>query len=448
MRYLPHTEQERQEMLDALGIKSVEELFSDIPEKARLRKELELPRAISEPELWQHMKNLSEANSSMEDLVCFMGGGCYDHYIPAAVDHIISRGEFFTAYTPYQAEISQGTLQSIYEFQTMIAELTGMDIANASMYDGATALAEAALMAVNNSKKRSAIVVSSGINPLYRQVLSCYLRGRAELQIREIPVRDGITGLEELEQAVDDQTAVVLLQQPNFFGCVEKAAEIADISHKQGAKLAVCADPISLGILKAPGDYGADIVVGEGQSLGNTPSWGGPGLGFFAAREEFMRSMPGRIVGATVDKEGKRGYTLTLQTREQHIRRERATSNICSNQALNALSASVYLSLMGKQGIAKVADLCLQKAHYAQERITAIPGYSLAFDRPFFKEFAVKCPVPAGEIIQKLLGKGYLAGIDLGKYYPQMEDCLLVAVTEKRTRQEIDAFAGELEGIA
>lgn len=448
MRYLPHTEQDRQEMLDVLGIKSVEELFSEIPEKARLRKELELPRAISEPELWQHMKNLSAANSSMEDLVCFMGGGCYDHHIPSAVDHIISRGEFFTAYTPYQAEISQGTLQSIYEFQTMIAELTGMDIANASMYDGATALAEAALMAVNNSKGRSAIVVSSGINPLYRQVLSCYLRGRAELQIREIPVRDGTTGLEELEQAVDDKTAVVLLQQPNFFGCVEKAAEIAAVAHNKGAKLAVCADPISLGILKAPGDYGADIVVGEGQSLGNTPSWGGPGLGFFAAREEFIRSMPGRIVGATVDKEGKRGFTLTLQTREQHIRRERATSNICSNQALNALAASVYLSLMGKQGIAKVANLCLQKAHYARERITAVPAYSPAFDSPFFKEFAVKCPGPAGKIIDKLLGRGYLVGIDLGKYYPQMEDCLLIAVTEKRTRQEIDALAGELEGIA
>ena len=445
MRYLPHTGQDRQDMLKVLGIKSMEELFSEVPEKVRLKGRLDIPPALPELELWQHLRELSAANNSLEELVCFLGGGCYDHYIPSAVDHIISRGEFFTAYTPYQAEISQGTLQSIYEFQTMIAQLTGMDIANASMYDGATALAEAALMAVNASRGRSRILVSSAINPLYRQVLAAYLRGRANIEICYIPFSDGSTQLQKLEQEIDDRTAAVLLQQPNFFGCVEEAADIADLAHNSGAKLVVCVDPISLGLLKAPGDYGADIVVGEGQSLGNAPYWGGPGLGFFAAREEFMRLMPGRIVGATLDAEGKRGFTLTLQTREQHIRRERATSNICSNQALCALAASVYLSLMGKQGIAQVADLCLQKTHYAQEKITDIPGFEPAFTAPFFKEFAVKCPVPAAEINQTLLDKGFLAGIDLGRFYPEMKDHLLLAVTEKRTKGEIDAFVQALE---
>lgn len=448
MRYLPHTVQDRQKMLSMLGMNSVEELFSEVPEKVRLKKPLDIPQALSELELWQHMQELSKANDSLQDLTCFLGGGCYDHFIPSVVDHVISRGEFFTAYTPYQAEISQGTLQSIYEFQTMIAELTGMDIANASMYDGATALAEGALMAVSSSKKRSKVVVSSGISPLYRQVLDTYLRGRANIELRDVPFSDGTTDLKKLEQEVDDQTAAVLLQQPNFLGCVEQAEAIANIAHSKGAKLVVCADPISLGVMKAPGEYGADIVVGEGQSLGNAPCWGGPGLGLFAVREEFMRSMPGRIVGATVDAEGKRGFTLTLQTREQHIRRERATSNICSNQALNALAASVYLATMGKQGISEVAGLCLQKAHYAQEKITGIPGFSPAFSAPFFKEFAVKCPVPAGEINKALLDKGILAGIDLGTFYPEMKNCLLIAVTEKRTKQQIDAFAKSLEAIS
>lgn len=447
MRYLPHTGEDRQKMLEALGVHSVEELFSEIPQKLRLKGQLDVPPELSEMELWQHLQGLAKANSSMDDLVCFLGGGCYDHFIPSVVDHIISRGEFFTAYTPYQAEISQGTLQSIYEFQTMIAQLTGMDIANASMYDGASALAEASLMAAGSSKGRSKIIVSSAINPLYRQVLASYLRGRENLETKNISVNDGTTDLKALEQEIDDQCAVVLIQQPNFFGCVEQAPEIAQLAHKHGAKLVVCADPISLGIMKAPGDYGADIVVGEGQPLGNSPSWGGPGLGFFAAREEFMRTMPGRIVGATVDAEGKRGFTLTLQTREQHIRRERATSNICSNQALNALAASVYLTVMGKQGLQEVAGLCLQKAHYAQEKITGIPGFAPAFSAPFFKEFTVKCPVAAAEVNKALLDKGILAGIDLGTFFPEMKDHLLIAVTEKRTRQEIDALAGQLEAL-
>jgi len=447
MRYLPHTEEDRQAMLESLGINATEELFRDIPEQLRFRQRLDLPEALSEMEVGLELSRLAKTNRSQSDLVSFLGAGCYDHYIPSAVDHIISRGEFFTAYTPYQAEISQGTLQSIYEFQTMICELTGMDIANASMYDGATALAEGALMAAAVGRKRSNIVVSKTINPLYLQVISTYLTGRADLELRYVEADQGITSLSALEQSVDEATAAVLVQQPNFFGCLEPASEISEITHKQGAKLVICADPISLGILAAPVDYGADIVVGEGQSLGNPPSFGGPGLGFFAAKEEFMRSMPGRIVGATVDAEGKRGFTLTLQTREQHIRREKATSNICSNQALNALAASIYLSLMGKQGISEVAKLCLQKAHYAQEKITAIAGFSKAFPGSFFKEFTVKCPVPAAQIVDTLLDSGILAGIDLGQFYPEMKDYLLIAVTEKRTKEEIDRFAQGLEAL-
>lgn len=447
MQYLPHTEEDRKAMLKALGITSAEDLFQDIPEQVRFRETLDLPEPLSEMEAGLHLKRLAEKNRSQDNLVSFLGGGCYDHYVPSAVDHILSRGEFFTAYTPYQAEISQGTLQSIYEFQTMIAQLTGMDIANASMYDGASALAEGALMTVAFGRKRLNLVVSSAINPLYLQVLSTYLKGREDLELRYVEVEQGTTSLTGVKEAVDSGTAAVLLQQPNFFGCLEPAGEIAAAAHKQGAKLVVCADPISLGILAAPGDYGADVLVGEGQSLGSSPSFGGPGLGLFAAKEEFMRSMPGRIVGVTLDAEGKRGFTLTLQTREQHIRRERATSNICSNQGLNALAASVYLSLMGKQGIQEVAELCLQKAHYAEEKITAVHGFSRAFPGPFFKEFTVKCPVPAAQVVEQLLEAGILAGIDLGKFYPEMQDHLLVAITEKRTKDEIDRFAQALEAL-
>ena len=447
MRYLPNTNEDRQAMLQSLGIEDTKELFEDIPEELLYKQRLDIPEALSEMEVGQHLGNLAKKNLSQCDLVSFLGGGCYDHYIPSPVNHILSRGEFFTAYTPYQAEISQGTLQSIYEFQTMICQLTGMDIANASMYDGATALAEGALMAAAVNKKRSNIVVSSAVNPLYLQVLSTYLSGRADLEIRYVKTDQGTTSLAFLEQAVDQNTAAVLFQQPNFFGCLEPAAEIAEVAHQQGSRVVVSADPISLGILASPADYGADIVVGEGQSLGNSPSFGGPGLGFFSAREEFMRNMPGRIVGATVDTEGKRGFTLTLQTREQHIRREKATSNICSNQALNALAASVYLSIMGKQGIYEVARHCLQKAHYAEEKITAIPGFSRAFPGAFFKEFTVKCPVPAAQVVDKLLESGILAGLDLGQFDSEMKDCLLVAVTEKRTKEEIDSLAQALEAL-
>lgn len=447
MRYLPHTEEDRLSMLDSLGLKNTEELFENIPEQLLYDKGLNLPQGLSEMEVGQHLNNLAQKNQSTQDMVSFLGGGFYDHYIPSAVDHLISRGEFFTAYTPYQAEISQGTLQSIYEFQTMISELTGMDIANASMYDGATALAEAALMAVAFGRKRTNIVVSSAINPLYLQVLSTYLAGRSDLQLRYVESEDGLTSLAGLEKAVDSETAAVLLQNPNFFGCMEHGAAVADLTHLQGAKLVVCTDPISLGRLSAPGDYGADIAVGEGQSMGNTSSFGGPGLGFFTARKEFLRNMPGRIVGATVDSEEKRGFTLTLQTREQHIRREKATSNICSNQALNALAASIYLSLMGKQGIAETADLCLQKAHYAANKIAGINGFSIAFPGPFFKEFTVKCPVPASVVVDRLKEANILAGIDLGQFYPEMQNYLLVAVTEKRTKEEIDCFAKALEAV-
>jgi len=447
MRYLPLTERDRAHMMRELGLKSEEELFNEIPDEVRFNGKLDIPGPLSELELARHVKELSQLNRSAEELVTFMGGGSYDHFIPSVIDHILSRGEFFTAYTPYQAEISQGTLQAIYEYQTMIAELTGMDAANASMYDGATALAEAALMAVS-SRGRSKIVAASTINPMYLEVISTYIRGRADLSLEKVPWNDGTVDLQALEEIVDDKTAAVLVQQPNFFGNLEPVNEVSRASRDKGALFIVSADPISLGILKAPGSYGADIVVGEGQSLGNPQSWGGPGLGFFAAREKMLRRMPGRIVGATVDSEGRRGFVLTLQAREQHIRRERAASNICSNQALNALAATVYMSLLGKKGMIEVADLCLQKAHYARERITAIAGFEAAFEKPFFKEFTVRCPVPAAQVVEKMLEHGFLAGIDLGSFYPEMADHLLIAVTEKRTKEEIDSFATRLGELA
>lgn len=445
--YLPNTDEDRRAMLQAIGVENIEQLFADIPATTRLNRPLRLPPALSEQELLRHMSELAARNGYAGQYTCFLGAGVYDHYVPALVDEILSRGEFYTSYTAYQPEVSQGNLQVTYEFQSMICELTGMDVANASMYDGASAMAEAALMAVNITH-RERIVVAATVHPEYRQVLHVYAEQQG-LQVVDVPRRGGTVDLTALKVAVDEQTACVILQVPNFFGVVESGPSVAQIAADAGALLVTAADPISLGVLRPPRDYGAHIAVGEGQALGNPMSYGGPHFGYLAARQDYIRRMPGRIAGATVDTDGERGYVLALQTREQHIRRERATSNICTNQALMTLAATVYMTTVGKQGLVGLADLCLQKSHYLAERIAIVAGFELAFpEAPFFKEFAVRSNhLPVAEVLARLREQRILAGVPLGSFYPELGDCFLVAVTEQRTRADLDHFVSCLEAI-
>lgn len=445
--YLPNTEADRRRMLEEIGLSSVEELFADIPEEVAFKGRMALPEPLSEMELLAHMKRLAARNASASDWAVFLGGGAYDHFVPSVVGHVLGRSEFYTAYTPYQPEVSQGVLQSIYEYQTMITRLTAMDVSNASMYDGASAMAEAALIACA-ATRRTKVVTPLTLSPEYRETIRTYLAGQ-RLQAVEVPYdpTSGQTDLAALEKAVNGDTAAVLLAHPNYFGCLEDPEEVGRLAHAAGAVFVVAVDPISLGLLKPPGEYGADIAVGEGQPLGNPMSFGGPYLGFMAATEKLVRRMPGRIAGATVDQDGDPGFVLTLQTREQHIRREKATSNICSNEALNALAAAVYMSLMGREGLVEVARLCLAKAHYAHERLTALPGFSAPFSAPFFKEFVVKGPDFAAAA-KRLAARRILVGPDLGAGYPELRGSFLVAVTEKRTRAEIDSLADGLGGKA
>jgi len=444
MNYIPHTEEDRRRMLHAIGVGSVEELFDDIPDEVRFKRQLDLPEGMSELEVQRLLYELSKKNGNVNDYVCFLGAGVYDHYIPATVDHVISRSELYTAYTPYQPEISQAVLQMIYEYQTAICEITGMDASNASHYDGATSVAEAAIISCMHTGRRK-VAVSSAVHPEYRATLRTYAHGHG-IDVIEIPCTGGVTPPDGIEACVADDVAAVILQNPNFFGCIEDVEAAEKVAHSHGALYTVVVDPISLGVMAPPGSYGADIVVGEGQSLGNPLSFGGPYLGIFAVREKVLRRMPGRLVGMTVDNRGQRGFVLTLQAREQHIRREKATSSICSNEALCAAAALVYLSTMGKQGLREVGEMCLSKAHYAAQRIAATGAFSLAFGAPFFKEFAVRCPVDPEKIVEKMAEQGILAGYPLGRAYPELGDCLLIAVTEKRTRQEIDRLVAGLEG--
>jgi glycine dehydrogenase subunit 1 len=431
-------------MLSTLGLERVDQLFEEqIPAHLLLDRPLDIAPGMSELELRRHFQALAAQNRHADEQLCFLGAGIYDHYVPSVVPTIILRGEFHTAYTPYQPEMSQGTLQSIFEFQTMISALTGMDVANASMYDGATALAEAVILACGVTNRDEALLL--GVHPAWVQVTRTYVEGLG-IRVIEAPTGAGIADREWLERTLSAQTAVLAVQQPNFLGCVEDLAHLADQAHGDGALLVVGANPISLGLLQTPGALGADVVVGEGQPLGLGMNFGGPLVGFFAAKQKYLRQMPGRLVSRTSDREGRQGYVLTLQTREQHIRRERATSNICTNQGLMMLAATVYLSLMGKQGLREVAEQCLQKAHYASERLTAAPGYRLRFEAPFFHEFVLQCPGSGQELAARLAAEGILAGYPLGKHYPELEDCLLVAVTEKRTREEINRFAEALAG--
>lgn len=443
--YIPNTPEDERKMLESIGLNSVEELFKDIPENIRLKRKLNLNNPMSELEVKKQVDSLSNKNLNSDDLICFLGAGTYDHYIPSIIKHITGRSEFYTAYTPYQPEISQGTLQAIFEYQTMIAELTNMEVSNASMYDVGTACAEAAMMAMGSTKRKS-IVVSKTVHPDTRRVLKTYMRFHGG-EVIEIDCNEGETDIEKLKASVTNTTAAVIVQNPNFFGIVENIEEVEKAAHSNKAMLVMNVDPISLGVLKTPGEYGADIVVGDGQALGNTMSFGGPHLGFMATTSKLMRKLPGRIVGESVDVDGKRAYVLTLQAREQHIRRQKATSNICSNQAINALIAAIYMSTMGKQGIREVAEQCLNKSHYAFNELTKSGKYRPVFNKPFFKEFAVRNAVSPDNINSELMKNGILGGFSLEKYYPELENSLLFCVTEKRTKEEIDKLVSVMEGI-
>ena len=446
MSYVPNTEQNRKEMLKRIGVNEFSDLVGAIPDSILLQDELKLPLPLSELGLTKLLSQMAGLNKDASQMICFLGGGAYDHFIPAIVDHIISRSEYYTAYTPYQAEVSQGTLQTIYEFQSLICELTGMDVANASMYDGATATAEAALLAHAHTG-RGEVLVAGSLNPNYRKVINTYC-GSIKLKVRSLPLVEGLIDVDGAKKKLSNNVACVIIQTPNFFGLLENVKEIEPLAHSVGALLVLACDPISLGILKTPGEYNADIATGEGQALGNNINLGGPYLGYFACKRSLIRRMPGRIVAATTDTQGRRGFVMTLQTREQHIRRERATSNICTNEALCALSSCVYLSTMGKSGIRKVAELCLQKSHYALELISGIDGFKKRFDTPFFKEFVIETPLPAKKIIKALLKRNIFAGVDLGLFDRKLKDQLLVCVTEKRTAEEIDCLADELRKLA
>ncbi|MGD9145610.1 MAG: aminomethyl-transferring glycine dehydrogenase subunit GcvPA [Anaerolineae bacterium] len=446
MSYVPHTEADRAEMLAAIGVEQVEELFHDVPAACRFPG-LHLPEPLSEMEIMAELQAMSEENLDTGHYTSFLGAGAYQHYVPRVVDHVISRSEFYTAYTPYQPEISQGTLQGLFEYQSMICALTGMEAANASHYDGATSTAEAVIMALNVGRgKRKRVILSPLVHPEYRAVVRTYTQG---MDLDIVGDEDAATNLDDLTDLLDRNTACLIVQSPNFLGQLEDLEGVAEKVHAVKAMLVVVADPISLGLLKPPGDYGADIVVGEGQALGNGLNFGGPYLGFFACRQKAVRKMAGRLAGQTVDTEGRRGFVLTLSTREQHIRRERATSNICTNQALCALATSVHLAALGKTGLRKLAELCYHKAHYAANRIGGLEGYEVRGDRPFFKEFVVRCPAPVDAINGYLLEEwGIIGGYDLGRDYADLESHMLICVTEVISRREIDALADALAEAA
>ena len=449
MSYIPHTEKDIQEMLKVAGAKSVEDLFTTIPDNIRIKKPLNLPAPLSEQELIQEMTTLIRKNAAVEEYVSFLGAGAYNHYIPSIVNHLISRSEFYTAYTPYQPEISQGTLQAIFEYQTLICQLTGMDVSNASMYDGASATAEAVLMArrINN---RSKVILSAAIHPEYREVINTYLSGNRD-SIKEVfyCTETGRTVPEAIEKLLDKDTSSVVIQQPNFFGSIEDIKAIAEVVHKNNSILIISiAEPISLGLLKPQGELGADIVIGEGQAFGNGLNFGGPYLGFFATLEKYLRQMPGRLVGETVDKRGKSGYVLTMATREQHIRREKATSNICTNEGLCALAAAIYLTALGKNGLMELARLNLSKSEYLKKGLANIKGIKPAFTAPTFNEFVIELDKEPDDMLKAFLKKGMIAGLPLKRIYHELSRHVLICATEMNTKGQMDELLEGLEKIA
>ena len=448
MPYTYNTPADEREMLDTIGVDSIEQLYDMVPDELRFRGELNIPAAMGEMELEQHVTKLAAMNASATTHVSFLGGGSYDHFIPAVVDAVGSRGEFYTSYTPYQPEVAQGNLQAMFEYQTLITRLTGLDVSNSSLYDGASAAAEGVLMAIAATRRKGRVVVPASLHPEYRATIATYLECLG-VELVTVPAPAGVADLDEFTSAIDDTTAAVVVQQPNFFGAVEDADALTAAAHDKGALVIAVFDPISLGIIKRPGDWngglqgsgGADIAVAEGQSLGTPMSYGGPVLGILACRESLVRRMPGRIVGQTTDRRGKDCYVLTLQTREQHIRRDKATSNVCSNQGLFALRATVYLSLLGPEGLKETANLCLQKSHYLAGRLCESDRFEAAFTAATFKEFVLRDRENnVAELIDTSLDAGFFAGIPLGQFYPELGDCLLVCVTEQRTRDEMDSF--------
>ncbi len=444
MRYIPHTDEEIRQMLKVIGAGNIEELFSSIPKEQRCDNRLDLPAGMSEIELMRHMNALATKNTPLSCRASFLGAGAYRHYSPAAVTELASRSEFVTPYTPYQPEISQGTLAAIFEYQSQICRLFSMDVSNASHYSGATAMADAALMARRIKKGRRRLIVPSNVHPEYRHVLSTVLGGSTD--VVDIPSSAGRIDRAALKSALDDGTAALFAQFPNFFGIVEDLGDVAESAHAAGALfVAVVPEPIALGILVPPGGFGADIAVGEGLSLGLPVSFGGPTLGIFTSRKEYVREMPGRICGRTVDADGRPGFVLTLSTREQHIRREKATSNICSNQALCATTAAIFMALTGKEGIKELAEINAAKAAYAKDRLTSAGGASSPFAAPTFNEFVIETGRPAQTVLEKLATAGIAGGIDLGRWYPGMDRHILVCVTEMNTREEIDRYAEELK---
>lgn len=440
-RYLPMTEQDKQEMLDVIGVSSVDTLFADIPEQVRFQGVYNIKEAKSEASLMKELAQLAGKNKDTASNVSFLGAGVYNHYKPVIVDHVISRSEFYTAYTPYQPEISQGELQAIFEYQTMIAELTGMDLANSSMYDGGTALAEAGMLAAGHTRRKK-LLVSGAIHPEYKDVVATSAYGQS-IEIVEIPAKDGVTDIEALKGLVDDQTAGVIVQYPNFFGQIEDVKTIAEITHEVKGLMIVSANPLALGILTPPGKLGADITVGDAQPFGIAEAFGGPHCGFFAVTTKLMRKVPGRLVGETVDQDGRRGYVLTLQAREQHIRRDKATSNICSNQALLALAASVAMTALGKQGVQEMAKQNILKTRYAKNAFEAA-GFTVAYQGAHFNEIVVKTNASVTAINKALIEKGIIGGFDLGRVYPELENHALIAVTELRTKEEIEQLVAEM----
>jgi glycine dehydrogenase subunit 1 len=444
--FLPHTDADREAMLRTIGVDRLEDLFKDLPQE-KLFPDLNLPDGMTEMEVLAELQHIADANENTGELISFLGAGAYNHYSPTVVDSILRRGEFYTAYTPYQPEISQGTLQAIFEYQSMIVNLTGMDVSNASHYDGATAVAEAVNMAYHNFRgKRKKIVLSPGLNPQYRETVQTYVQDSDLVLEGEDIAVDG--GPEALIPLIDKNTALVAVQYPDFLGRVFDYTDLITAAHEAKVLVAVHVNPLALGLLKPPGEFGADIVTGEGQTLGIPMAYGGPYLGIFATKDKYVRKMAGRLVGETVDSRGQRGYVLTLSTREQHIRRERATSNICTNQGLLALAAAIYMSLLGKTGLRQLAELNYHKAHFAAQQIAALDGYEVVFDDPFFNEFTIRCPKPVAEINADLLHYEVLGGYDLGQTYPGLENQMLVAVTEMISREEIDHFVTALAEVS
>ncbi|AZO93581.1 aminomethyl-transferring glycine dehydrogenase subunit GcvPA [Halocella sp. SP3-1] len=446
MDYIANTPQEKEEMLAAIGVQKITELFSGIPRKVKLDSPLGIPAGISEMELVHDLKEIAQKNLSLGEVISFLGAGAYDHYIPAIVDHLILRSEFYTAYTPYQAELSQGTLQAVYEYQSMISDLTAMDLANASLLDGGSALGEAVLMASRISRKKK-ILISQSLHPAYREVARTYGRQQG-LEFIQLQLNNTVTDLLELEKTIDQETAAVVVQYPNFFGSIEDMNRIENIiSPYKNVLLLMVVNPLALGLLRPPGDFGADIVIGEGQVLGSPLNYGGPYLGFMAVKKRYLRQMPGRVVGATTDESGKRGFVLTMQTREQHIRREKATSNICTNEALNALSAAIYMSIMGRQGLREVAEQCCKKAHYLANRINKIPGFKVVNKSDYFHEFLLETDYSIDKVKKEMSKRGVIAGVDISRFDYKKEG-LLVCVTEKRNRGELDKYLTVLEAIS